>query len=95
VFQAELCPGCGSGSSGRRPHTHGPTLVDCGCEAKVYQDGSGIEINYCPMHQAANQMLQALKDVVEQADKTSLMLPADLADSIRVFGRAAIAAAGG
>lgn len=72
-----------------------PTLTDCGCEATVYADGSGIELHYCPMHQAAEQMLEALKDIIGQADKTHIMLPADLADSIRVFGRAAIAAAGG
>ena len=38
---------------------------------------------------------EALKDIVEQADKTRVMLPADLADSIRVFGKQALAKAGG
>ena len=42
--------------TGRRP-----TLTDCGCEATVYADGSGIELHYCPMHQAAEEMLDALK----------------------------------
>jgi hypothetical protein len=41
-------------------HGYGPTLVDCGCEAKVHSDGSGVEIEYCPMHAAARQMLEAL-----------------------------------
>lgn len=30
-----------------------PTLTDCGCEATVYEDGSGIELHYCPLHAAA------------------------------------------
>ena len=37
------------------------TLVDCGCTAYVYDDGSGIEINYCPMHQAAPEMLKEIR----------------------------------
>ena len=66
--------------------------LQCGCV--IGTTGSGeLGLVHCPMHQAAKQLLEALKDVVEQADKTSLMLPADLADSIRVFGRAAIKAA--
>ena len=43
--------------AGRRP-----TLTDCGCEATVYADGSGIEMHYCPMHQAAPQLLEALRE---------------------------------
>lgn len=39
------------------------------------------------------RMLDALKDIVETYDKTRLPLSADLADSIRVFGKAAIAQA--
>jgi len=69
------------------------TLI-CGCKVKLYMPDA-VEVIRCPMHRAAKQMLEALKDVVEQADKTSMMLPADLADSIRVFGHAAIAKAGG
>jgi hypothetical protein len=37
------------------------TLVDCGCAARVYTDGSGIEIDYCPAHQAAPDLLQSTK----------------------------------
>jgi len=32
------------------------TLVDCGCEARVHQDGSGVEIDYCALHAAAPEM---------------------------------------
>ena len=67
--------------------------LECGC--RIVRKLALQEIEYCPMHQAAKQMLEALKDVIEQADKTSMMLPADLADSIHVFGRAAIAKATG
>jgi len=37
------------------------TLVDCGCEARVHADGSGIEIDYCPLHSSAPRLLAALK----------------------------------
>jgi hypothetical protein len=37
-------------------------LVDCGCETTVYTDGSGVEIHYCPMHDAAPELLAELKD---------------------------------
>jgi hypothetical protein len=66
--------------TGRRP-----TLTDCGCEATVYADGSGIELHYCPMHQAAPQLLEALKVLREHCDYADLRQLAD----------AAIAAAGG
>ena len=36
------------------------------------------------------ELLEALKDIVEQAEKTKTMLPADLADSINIFGKQAI-----
>lgn len=32
------------------------TLTDCGCVAKVHTDGSGVEIYYCPLHEAATEM---------------------------------------
>ena len=34
-------------------------LVDCGCWAGAYKDGSGIEIEYCPTHKAAPELLEA------------------------------------
>lgn len=36
------------------------TLVDCGCKTKVHADGSGVEIYYCPVHEAAPDLLHAL-----------------------------------
>ena len=44
---------------------------------------------------AAADMYEALKDIIEQAEKTHLPIGADLADSIRVFGKQAIAKAEG
>lgn len=38
------------------------TLVDCGCETKVHPDGSGVEVTFCPLHQAAPEMLRELKE---------------------------------
>ncbi len=37
------------------------TLVDCGCQAQVHKDGSGIEIAYCKLHAAAGNLYQACK----------------------------------
>ena len=37
------------------------TLVDCGCDVRVHADGSGAEIDYCPLHAAAEEMLKALR----------------------------------
>lgn len=42
---------------------------------------------------SAPRLLEALEDIIEQAEKTRLPLGADLADSIRVFGRQAVAVA--
>ena len=42
-----------------------PTLVDCGCEAVIWNDGSGVEIEYCTMHAAAPEMLDALKEIAK------------------------------
>lgn len=39
------------------------------------------------------KLLEALKDIVQQAELTRAMLPPDLADSIRIFGKQAIAEA--
>ena len=40
---------------------------------------------------AAPDMYEALKDIIEQAEKTHFPIGADLANSIRVFGKQAIA----
>lgn len=40
------------------------TLVDCGCETTVYSDGSGVEIHYCPLHQAAPDLLEAINTIL-------------------------------
>ena len=44
---------------------------------------------------AAPDMLEALKDIIEQAERSIRPLPPDLADSIRVFGKQAVAKAEG
>ena len=46
-----------------------PTLVDCGCEARVHADGSGIEIDYCPLHEVAPDLLAALKTMVSHGER--------------------------
>ena len=40
------------------------TLVDCGCRAEAYNDGSGIELYYCDQHAAAPDLYEALKAVM-------------------------------
>lgn len=44
------------------------TLVDCGCETRVHSDGSGVEIDYCELHEAAPDLLAALRAVRDWAD---------------------------
>ena len=44
---------------------------------------------------AAPDLLEALEDIVKQFEKTIFMTGPDLADSIRVFGKQAIAKARG
>jgi hypothetical protein len=39
------------------------TLVDCGCEARVHADGSGIEIDYCDVHAAAPHVKHKLYEI--------------------------------
>lgn len=41
------------------------TLVDCGCGTKVHADGSGVEIYYCPLHAAAPELLEELRDATQ------------------------------
>jgi hypothetical protein len=38
-----------------------PTLVDCGCTTRVYGDGSGVEIEYCDLHGAAEDLLTVVR----------------------------------
>lgn len=40
------------------------TLVDCGCLAYVYADESGIEIEYCPLHESAPDLLEACERLI-------------------------------
>lgn len=35
------------------------TLMNCGCVIKVYDDGSGVDIEYCNLHWAAQDLLIA------------------------------------
>ena len=42
---------------------------------------------------AAPNMYEALEDIINQAEATHMMLPPDLADSILVFGKQALAKA--
>jgi len=44
---------------------------------------------------AAPDMYEALEDIINQVEATHLLLGADLADSIRVFGKQAVAKAKG
>jgi len=44
---------------------------------------------------AAPDMYEALEDIIKQAEKSHMMLPPDLADSIKVFGKQALAKAEG
>lgn len=44
---------------------------------------------------AAPELMEALREIVEQFERTRMSVPADLADSIRVFGKAALAKAEG
>jgi purine-nucleoside phosphorylase len=44
------------------------TLTDCSCEAKVYADGSGVDIEFCPVHWAAPELLAAAKTLLTLLD---------------------------
>jgi hypothetical protein len=44
------------------------TLVDCGCETKVHPDGSGVELYFCPLHEAAEMLLRVMRQINEVAN---------------------------
>jgi len=70
--------------------------MKCGCHVRAHLDDNKTltgSINFCPLHAAAPEMLEALKDIVEQYQKTRLPVGPDLGDSIRVFGQQAISQA--
>jgi hypothetical protein len=77
------------------------SIIDCNLSRVSNRDGrlSAAEFAECEANVAlvlaAPALLAALEDIVEEAKKTIMMLPADLADSIRVFAVPAIAAARG
>ena len=72
---------------------HGLTYpISCG----KYSVATGIyNKDNANLISAAPGMYEALKDILEQANKTHLPLGADLSDSIKVFGKQAIAKAEG
>ena len=39
----------------------GKLLVDCGCSARVHEDGSGVEMEYCDLHEAASDLRDAIR----------------------------------
>ena len=49
-----------------------PTLVDCGCEARVHADGSGIEIDFCQLHSAAPELLAAAEAIEDHIKRGAL-----------------------
>ena len=86
------------------PHTPAPwkwSATQDGSNVVKAQDGTPIcilifnEPGNAQVIEAAPDMLDALKDIVEQFERTRIAVPADLADSIRVFGKAAISKATG
>jgi hypothetical protein len=46
------------------------TLVDCGCETKVHADGSGVEVYFCPLHEAAGEMHAVLLRIQREISNT-------------------------
>jgi len=59
------------------------------CEDGRFLDGE--ETANAHLIAAAPDMYEALEDIIKQAEKSHMMLPPDLADSIKVFGKQALA----
>ena len=46
-----------------------PTLVDCGCIAYVWEDGSGVEIEFCSLHRYAQGLVDGAKLALAELDR--------------------------
>lgn len=55
-----------------------PTLTDCGCKARVYGDGSGVDIDYCPLHYQAPAMLAMLRGLLAAYEGHYLVPPDEI-----------------
>lgn len=72
-----------------------PTLKDCGCTTTVWKDGSGVEIDYCPLHAAAPHLLEACKAITHASHGAMLPGPVYLSIAEVDALKAAITAAEG
>lgn len=54
--------------SANTPRNQPRALVDCGCETTTYPDGSGVEIHFCPLHGAAEELATHLAAACEALD---------------------------
>jgi hypothetical protein len=70
------------------------TLVDCDCRTHVHGDGSGVEVYFCDVHDAAPALLAACRALVAAADKARSSMVTGIHREIEAV-RAAIAKAGG
>ena len=63
--------------------TRSATLVDCGCEARVHRDGSGIELDYCALHDSAPDLLAALRDLLSAHENWNKPCPPSVVQAAR------------